>query len=1036
MSGNKRKSIMFILVLIVLLTVQYPCVMAGTAYKAGEINIESNAINDNTKISDEAQKENDVIPYDNSIAIGNPANIEVGRGIANDFSYTVNSDGATATIWGYARTPEGSLNIPEFVDGYTVTAIGGSAFYYNTGFTGSLTIPDTVTSIGDAAFYECSGFTGDLSIPDSVTSIGPSAFYNCKGFNGKLTISKSVTEICEQTFLGCAGLKGNLSIPDGVTSIGKHTFHWCSGFKGTLSIPSSVTNIGAAAFAGCSGLSGNLKIPDNIIELQNGVFSGCKGFTGGLIIPNNVTRIGDDSFSYCQGFTGTLTIPRSVSYIGADAFCGCIGFTGSLIIPDNVPNIDQRTFWHCDNIKRIVNNSDATIDLSLLGGDYFEHCDNWKWYSEGTNKEITSLSNGVAIREDYDAFEDLDDLRSVTLCFGPNNVSFDFMWSPGKLLKSKESMDKDLAQICLILSNKVYNDKGRENLDEALIELDLVDDDKEVLSANLDKTDNRWHMNYTNDISPAYSLALKTYPFNGNKYNLVTIVIRGTNEKKDLDRDFSENGFITAAQDVYDELDKFLDGHGIKITDSNNRFLITGHSLGGAVANLTQYYIIQNSYNTYMSSDSDEEIPLNNGMTCYTYESPFTLWASDRVFSQFGRSINYLKPGDPIPLWSNNYSVYLKNAKTYAASNDAIGRIAQLLQLYKPKYYSAMRFGRDISLGKNTETVLERYKEYTGRDYNTSSGDPAKDLFDRYHQCEICMALIKEGIDDGTFDDVNKEIMQQRRILSAYCPVDIDVINPSSNNTVASIKNNEVVVLDDENIQMGTVGDIKFVNIPADTNYYVRITGSDEGTMDFIIQDVCQDDKGIYLSNTSRFDNVVLAKGKVMESPIETTVSTSNLKLFVLDGNGKAVKTISEDGTETDYLPKAQDGDKSSDNEDSKSNNGETGTSTTADTGLKPIETQYKSIVNVKDILLPYYTKLHPDVVVKKTKFKSSDKKTVKVNKKGIAKGGKNSGSATITMFVKTEETFTKPNGKQKKKLSKWTSACTLDVNNTGKQGK
>ena len=69
-------------------------------------------------------------------------------------------------------------------------------------------------------------------------------------------------------------------------------------------------------------------------------------------------------------------------------------------------------------------------------------------------------------------------------------------------------------------------------------------------------------------------------------------------------------------------------------------------------------------------------------------------------------------------------------------------------------------------------------------------------------------------------------------------------------------------------------------------------------------------------------------------------------------------------------------------------------------------------------------------------RFKSSNKKVVKVNKKGMVKGGKQTGTASITMYVKTEETIMKPNGKQKRKLSKWTSACTLDVNNAGKQGK
>jgi hypothetical protein len=40
-----------------------------------------------------------------------------------------------------------------------------------------------VTSIGWYAFQNCSGFTGTLTIPDSVTRIYYDAFWGCSGFN-------------------------------------------------------------------------------------------------------------------------------------------------------------------------------------------------------------------------------------------------------------------------------------------------------------------------------------------------------------------------------------------------------------------------------------------------------------------------------------------------------------------------------------------------------------------------------------------------------------------------------------------------------------------------------------------------------------------------------------------------------------------------------------------------------------------------------------------------------------------------------------
>ena len=78
------------------------------------------------------------------------------------------------------------------------------------------------------------------------------------------------------------------------------------------------------------------------------------------------------------------------------------------------------------------------------------------------------------------------------------------------------------------------------------------------------------------------------------------------------------------------------------------------------------------------------------------------------------------------------------------------------------------------------------------------------------------------------------------------------------------------------------------------------------------------------------------------------------------------------------------------------------------------------------------YKKEYLDAIIKKTKFKSGNKKVAKVNKKGTVTGGKKSGEAIITMFVKTQYTITKSNGKTKNKLSKWTSAGSITVSNTG----
>jgi len=139
-----------------------------------------------------------------------------------------------------------------------------------------LQIGSSCTSIGSSAFYYCSGLTGDLVIPDSVTTIegGPyaGAFLGTTGFTS-LTIGNSVTSIGDYAFNGCTGLTGSLVIPDSVTSIGGYAFESCPGLTGALTIPNSVTSIGSGAFDYCTSLT-SLVIPNSVTTIGSFAFGG------------------------------------------------------------------------------------------------------------------------------------------------------------------------------------------------------------------------------------------------------------------------------------------------------------------------------------------------------------------------------------------------------------------------------------------------------------------------------------------------------------------------------------------------------------------------------------------------------------------------------------------------------------------------------------------------------------------------------------------------------------------------------------------
>jgi hypothetical protein len=289
---------------------------------------------------------------------------------ATDGTWNYSISGANATVTGCVDTCPQNLVIPETIDGYSVTGIGGNAF--NSNQLTSVIIPDGVTSIGRRAFRN--NLLTSLIIPDSVTSIGADAFaYNQLT---SVTIGNSVTSISERAFdsnqltsvtipdsvtsIGSWAFVNNqltsVTIPDNVTSIGMFSFVrnqltsvvigdsvtsiGDSAFDGnqltSVIIPDSVISIGDSAFRGNQLTS--LMIPDSVTSIGNSAFR--DNLLTSLIIPDSVTSIGD--FAFLQNQLTSLMIPDSVTSIGSSAFSSSL--LTSVTIPDSVTSIGSSAF--------------------------------------------------------------------------------------------------------------------------------------------------------------------------------------------------------------------------------------------------------------------------------------------------------------------------------------------------------------------------------------------------------------------------------------------------------------------------------------------------------------------------------------------------------------------------------------------------------------------------------------------------------------------------------------------------------------------
>ena len=111
--------------------------------------------------------------------------------------------------WGNYPQPEGDLIIPAFVEHenttYTVVSIGQNAFDACQEII-SVELPNSIRRIESDAFWYCSGLSSDLVIPDQCTFIGGYAFMGCSGLSS-LTIGASVDTIQYSAFEDCIGLQ-------------------------------------------------------------------------------------------------------------------------------------------------------------------------------------------------------------------------------------------------------------------------------------------------------------------------------------------------------------------------------------------------------------------------------------------------------------------------------------------------------------------------------------------------------------------------------------------------------------------------------------------------------------------------------------------------------------------------------------------------------------------------------------------------------------------------------------------------------------
>ena len=774
-----------------------------------------------------------------------------------------------------------------------ITSIGSWAFY-GQDLTGALTIPAGVTKIGAEAFFGCLSLEG-VSIPSSLTRIEDKAFY-FSGLTG-VTIPASVTYIGENAFGECYSMAGitvdsknsvyasqngvlfnkrktqllcypsgktgtEYTVPDSVTSIGSFGFGVCKNLT-TVRIPDSVTSIGDGAFFYCENLV-DVNIPAGVTYLGNEAFYFCaltsvtipKGITGissstfyncrltSVMIPGNIESIGESAFCNCKQLTD-VTISEGVENIGYYAFAYC-SMLQSVTFPASLKKIGNRVFHDCSRLKTITflspaPSADNSAFYNITATAYYPKDDN-SW-TEEVRKNFGGTITWIGQRETWIYIEGKKAIKlnnTIEACVSGTSST---TYSP------------ELAYYLMGLSRAAYS--------ETDICLSLQSMGFE--NGNI-RTSSDYQNGTFNDRYAAYALAKKQLE---DGTTLVMIMVRGsTGWKEWILTDFKpgsaltaevglHRGFMDSVYRLYEDLEDFLGG---KIQTGNTTYVVTGHSLGAATANIVSVKLLAELVPTASVYDYNFACP-DVGTSPYSH----TRWEEE-----YPSIFNIADARDPVSIVPGMLGKVFADGTWF-------------------KFGKSRWFSDDWT---NPNQVNLAAKAHDKDNYLSKLS--SRPSFSRFYDRFRAAAARTETLPKARF-----------RLFGIRCPVDV-VVYDSSGAAIAGVTNGIPDYYNSEygEVFIATMDDEKVIAVPEGKDYTVKLTGTEAGEMEYdviladaITQEFVEDKK---------FEAVSLKPGKEFISAVISEMAVADVKLYVVDDNDMPVQEVQEDGTEVE-LPEAAD---------------------------------------------------------------------------------------------------------------------------------
>jgi len=612
----------------------------------------------------------------------------------------------------------------------------------------------------------------------------------------------------------------------------------------------NITHIGSWAFYAMYSLQ-SITIPDSVITIGEGAFESSASLRS-VSLSKNLTVIGDDAFGFCMGLNA-ISLPDTLTTIGIHAFFRS-GLT-SIKLPAAVTSIGDEAFAYGSLSTVYVQGDEPHLGTNVFGQydgssitTYAPQNQSWQSYdTQWGNVIYTAPKEPTPIKE-YIAVAGQD-----TNFYGANVSTKN---EKGEIYE----LAKDFYDACNNYLNVLKTELGKEaaesgaekteaEMAEFLMERDANTNEPALTPAASIKDDKT----AMTALYKAYARFLKQYTDKGIEMNRIKIKDDAIKISASLVQDIQSaltvsNYYVVNVDGCTVTFNTWITGQGTATIRKNK----TTHQVFVNTKTLEQIANVLEDYVNELLDVAHDAMKqtLSGVISDIANVTGFADWEKSAIKSALKNAVTTLKAhglGDAYTTAEKCRQGYalLKNlisAKDSNALEDLFGSRDKVKELYDE--INELNFSDQSVTNKSIDQAVKKITQIKGK--------LASKLYSYY-------TGLPEEEDKGFFGTVSSWFCSL-----IQCPVDFEVFD-ADGKCVGSV--HDGIVEHDDSIYIEVHGDVKTLYIPTDKPYYLKLTATDIGSMNYVIE---RYDEGEPQERWNYFD-IELIEGKQFGQSIENS---------------------------------------------------------------------------------------------------------------------------------------------------------------------